>query len=173
MALVRILIDGYSLLHNWPQLAPGRPRHSATARDELIRRLTLYQDAIGTPLTIFFDGNGSGKRTAPEPATSAVEVLYSRAGQTADQMIERATHRFGAFGEVLAVTDDLGERETVISLGGFASSCTQFILTVENALAEMAAEIKHHNRKEHHHFQGRRSEPLLGRCGKYKNAKSQ
>ena len=28
MALVRILVDGYSLLHNWPELAPGQPRHS-------------------------------------------------------------------------------------------------------------------------------------------------
>ena len=25
MALVRILVDGYSLLHNWPQLAQGQP----------------------------------------------------------------------------------------------------------------------------------------------------
>src|SRR5450759_1973924 len=56
MALVRILVDGYSLLHNWPELAPGRARHSAAARDELIRRLTLYQAAVGTPVTIFFDG---------------------------------------------------------------------------------------------------------------------
>ena len=58
MALVRILVDGYSLLHNWPELAPGRARHSAAARDELIRRLTLYQDATGTPVTVFFDGAG-------------------------------------------------------------------------------------------------------------------
>ena len=47
MALVRILVDGYSLLHNWPELANGWPRHSAAAREELVRRLTLYQDASG------------------------------------------------------------------------------------------------------------------------------
>ena len=64
MALVRILVDGYSLLHNWPELAPGRARHSAAARDELIRRLTLYQDATGTPVTIFFDGAGLRDRQA-------------------------------------------------------------------------------------------------------------
>jgi len=29
MALVRILVDGYSLLHHWPELAPGRARFSA------------------------------------------------------------------------------------------------------------------------------------------------
>src|SRR5205085_8812925 len=120
MALVRILVDGYSLLHNWPELAPGRPRHSAAARDELIQRLTKYQDAIETPITIFFDGGGAPTGTPAPSSTPELEVLYSRSGQTADQMIERAAHRFAPYGEVLAVTDDLAERDTVISLGGMA-----------------------------------------------------
>ena len=143
MALVRILVDGYSLLHSWPELAPGRARHSAAARDELIRRLTLYQDATGTPMTVFFDGSGprGGKPTAAPSAM--VEVLYSRAGQTADEMIERAVHRFGPYGEVMAVTDDHAERDTVISFGGSAASCWNFIQDVENALAELGDDIKH------------------------------
>src|SRR6059036_583136 len=106
MALVRILVDGYSLLHNWPELAPGRPRHSAAARDELIQRLSLYRDATGTPITIFVDGGGAPSGTPAPLSTPEVEVLYSRGGQTADDLIERAAHRFGAYGEVLAVTDD-------------------------------------------------------------------
>ena len=156
MALVRILVDGYSLLHNWPELAPGRPRHSAAARDELIQRLTKYQDAIETPITIFFDGGGAPNGTPAPSSTPELEVLYSRSGQTADQMIERAAHRFAPYGEVLAVTDDMAERETVISLGGMASSCWNFIQTVEDALAEMADDIKQHNRQERHRFQRRR-----------------
>ena len=155
MALVRILVDGYSLLHSWPELAQGRARFSAEARAELIRRLTLYQDATTTPISVFFDGSRPTAGKAAEESTAAVEVLYSRAGQTADQMIERATHRFAPYGEVLAVTDDLAERETVISLGGFASSCWNFIQTIENTLAELADEIKHHNRREHHRFRKR------------------
>jgi predicted RNA-binding protein with PIN domain len=153
MALVRILVDGYSLLHNWPELARGRARHSAAARDALIRRLTLYQDAIGTPLTVFFDGSRPRAGKAEASDTTAIEVLYSRKGQTADQMIERAAHRFAPYGEVLAVTDDHAERETVMSLGGSAASCWNFILDVENALAELKDDIKHHNRRERHTFQ--------------------
>jgi len=156
MALVRILVDGFSLLHNWPELAPGRARHSALARDELIRRLTLYQDATGTPITIFFDGAGAPPGVPKPLSTPQVEVLYSRAGQTADDLIERAAHRFTAYGEVLAVTDDLAERETVTGLGGLAASCANFILTVENSLAELAREIKDHNRQERHRFHHRR-----------------
>jgi hypothetical protein len=156
MALVRILVDGYSLLHNWPGLARGRARHSAGARDELIRCLTLYQDATGTPVTVVFDGAGRhiGRPTALSKAE--VEVLYSRRGQTADQVIERAVHRFGPYGEVLVVTEDHAERETVISLGGSAASCGNFIRDVENTLAELGDDIKHHNRRERHRFQRRK-----------------
>jgi uncharacterized protein len=155
MALVRILIDGYSLLHDWPELAPGRARHSAAAREELIQRLTLYRDAIGTPITIFFDGGGAPAGTPAALSTAELEVLYSRSGQTADDMIERAACRFAPYGEVLAVTNDQAERDTVISMGGMASSCGNFIQTVENTLAEMADDIKHLNRQERHRFQRR------------------
>src|SRR5437899_11792166 len=113
MALVRILVDGYSLLHNWPELAPGRPRHSARAREELIRRLRLYRDATGTPITIFFDGANVEPQIGAAESTPELEILYSRSGQTADQMIERAAHRFREFGEVMAVHDDYAERDTV------------------------------------------------------------
>jgi len=55
------------------------------------------------------------------------------------------------------VTDDFAERDTVISLGGMASSCSNFIRTVQNALAELADEVKHHNRNERHKFERKRS----------------
>jgi uncharacterized protein len=156
MALVRILVDGYSLLHNWPELAPGKARHSAAARDELLHVLTRYQDASGTPITVVFDG-AAGKRDRSQPDEKpAVEVLYSRSGQTADQIIERATYRLLAYGEVLVVTDDFAERDTVLSLGGMAASCAGFIQTIEQALADLQREIKHHNRKEQKRFKNGR-----------------
>jgi predicted RNA-binding protein with PIN domain len=157
MALIRILVDGYSLLHAWPELAPGRPRHSEAAREELIRRLTLYQDAAGTPVTVVFDGNRpKGGPREPGARKPHLEIIYSRAGQTADDLIERAAHRFSPYGEIMAVTDDVAERETVISLGGLASSCWNFVQTVDSALAEVADDIKHHNRKERRRFRSAR-----------------
>ncbi len=156
MALVRILVDGYSLLHGWPELARGQARHSAGAREALIERLGHYQDATGTPITIFFDGQGARTGTGAAPSPADVEVLYSRTGETADHMIERAAHRFAAYGEVLAVTDDFAERDTVISLGGMAASCDNFIHMVKTALSDMTDDLKQHNRREKNRFQRRR-----------------
>jgi predicted RNA-binding protein with PIN domain len=152
MSLVRILVDGYSLLHNWPELAPGKARYSAAARDELVHILTLYFDAARVPITVFFDGSSPRIGVSELKSTPQVEILFSRAGQTADDMIERAAHRFAEYGQVLAVTDDHAERDTVIAMGGLASSCLNFIRTVENALAELQTGIKHHNRRERNRF---------------------
>jgi len=156
MALVRILVDGYSLLHRWSELARGKPRHSAAARDELIHILTQYQDASGTPITIFFDGNGTPSGRPRNESARAVEVLFSKANQTADDLIERATHRFQPYGEVLAVTDDGAERDTVIALGGSTSSCLNFIAMIESALSELAENVNHHNRTERNRFRQNR-----------------
>jgi len=148
MALVRILVDGYSLLHNWLEMAPGKPRHSALAREELINRLTRYYDVCGTPLTIVFDGASAAPEIDALPSTPEVEVIYTRAGQSADQLIERVAHRLCAYGEVLVVTDDFAERETVASSGGMISSCANFVQTVESSLKELEREIKNYNQQE-------------------------
>jgi predicted RNA-binding protein with PIN domain len=170
MAVVRILVDGYnlihamsqqaksggnqkcSLLHNWPELAEGVPRHSEPARDALVEILTQYQDACGTPVTIFFDGRSARHGKPKKEAGKSVEVLFSRAGQTADDLIERAAHRFQPYGEVLVVTDDFAERDTVSGFGGSVASCGNFIAMIQNALANLAENLNNHNRSERNRF---------------------
>jgi len=152
MALVRILVDGFSLLHGWPELAPGKARHSAAAREELINTLTQYRDACGTPITIVFDGAEAVRGPGEMASDSDVEILYSRIGQTADQMIERAAFRLKAYGEVLVVTDDFAERDTVSGFGVMTSSCENFIRTVQSALEELEQELEHYNQRERAKF---------------------
>jgi hypothetical protein len=152
MALARILVDGYSLLHNWPELAAGQPRYSECARDELIHVLIRYHDVTGEPVTVFFDGAGAPGNAPKNESGAAVEVLFSRAGQTADQMIERATYRFLNYGEVLVVTDDHAERDAVTGMGGMTASCVNFIHTIENALKELQDELRNRNRAERNRF---------------------
>jgi predicted RNA-binding protein with PIN domain len=154
MSLVRILVDGYSLLHHWLELAPGKARHSAAARQELVHVLTRYRDASGTPITIVFDGSRPARAPREKTSSSEVEVLYSRAGQSADQMIERAACRLKGYGDVLVVTDDFAERDTVMNFGAMASSCENFVHTVHNALHELDQDLKHHNRQERARYGG-------------------
>jgi predicted RNA-binding protein with PIN domain len=152
MALVRILVDGYSLLHNWPELAENSPRHSEAARDALVEMLTRYQDACSTPVTVFFDGNRRRKTKPKNAAGKFVEVLFSSTGQTADDLIERAAVRFQPYGEVLVVTDDFAERDTVSGFGSSVASCDNFIRMIQNTLADLQENLNNYNRSERNRF---------------------
>lgn len=152
MALVRILIDGYSLLHRWPELAPGMPRHCAAARDALISRLREYRDATHTPITVFFDGQGAPAGTPGTVSSPDLEVLFSRSGRTADDLIERAAYRLRPYGDVLVVTDDFAERDTVAAFGGLVSSCRLFIEQVGSVLNESSDDLRRYNRRERERF---------------------
>jgi len=152
MAIVRILVDGYSLLHAWRDLAPGEPRHSATARNALIAELTQYADSIHTPVTLFFDGSGAPADTAKAESPHGLEVIYSTKDKTADDLIERTAHRLKPYGEALAVTNDYAERDTVISLGGMAQSCEEFIKDYHRVMKDRNHFVKTHNRREANRF---------------------
>ena len=156
MGIVRVLVDGYSLLHHWPELAPGRARHSFHARDALVAALTQYQDSSGTPVTVIFDGGGAPPDTPKnETARDGIEVLFSKKGQTADQIIERVAHLMKPYGEVMAVTNDFAERETVVSLGNVACSCENFIRMMEDTVGDMQTSVTMHNRRERKGFKSR------------------
>ena len=156
MPIVRILVDGYSLLHAWPELAPGKARFSAAAREELIYLLRQYGDAVGTPVTVVFDGAGAAPSVAHEaPSTREMEIIYSKSGQTADDIIERVTARLVNFGEVLVVSDDFAERDTVRSVGGRTSSCAHFIQTIRFTLSEFQKKLEKYNKDESKRFKKR------------------
>jgi predicted RNA-binding protein with PIN domain len=149
MPLVRILVDGYSLIHAWPDLAPGRARHSAAARAELIQRLSQYGDAISTPITVVFDGAGPAPNVGIEqPSKPEMEILYSKSGQTADDIIERVTARLVKYGDVLVVSNDFAERDTVASVGGNVCSCESFIRQIEGGVNDFQKQLQRHNQAE-------------------------
>jgi predicted RNA-binding protein with PIN domain len=151
VAIARILVDGYSLLNSWPELTAGCSPFSATARSALIQQLKQYADAKDLPLTIVFDG-AQPHLSSEESDDTGFEVLFSRCGQTADQVIERVTHFLRPYGEVLVVTDDNAERDTVRSLGGVTSSCDNFIRDVHAAIAQQLRRIQEHNKNERKQF---------------------
>lgn len=152
MGLLRILVDGYSLLHAWPELAPNSHRHSAEAREELVRVLTQYGDSLGTPVTVFFDGAGAPKGTPKSHSDPNMEVIFSPRGKTADDLIERVAYRLCQLGDVQVITNDHAERDIVMAFGALARSCEEFIIDAKNALAELSDAVKRHNRREARRF---------------------
>jgi predicted RNA-binding protein with PIN domain len=139
---VRILVDGYSVLHACHKALPNTKPHSPKARDWLIRQVTLYQDAIHVPVTIVFDGMGSKASKENQEVHPHVEVLFSKSNQTADDIIERVTHKLLKYGPVLVVTNDYAEQNTIFSMGGSVSSGEQFMDEIQHTLSQFDDDLR-------------------------------
>jgi len=88
----RVVVDGYNLVHQMPELARHIESDLEYVRDRLIALLANYQATRGVKVTVVFDGRGvqAGPR---RPAAGGVEVVYSRAPQNADQCIKATIAR--------------------------------------------------------------------------------
>ena len=126
-----LLVDGHSVIFAWPDLAEIHRRNTASARENLVRRLTALQDSSEWEVAVVFDGRGTKASSESEP--SGIAVFYSKSGQTADEIIERLAAKYAATCEVTVATDDHMERTTVEALGGMSISTDQLLAEIHTA----------------------------------------
>ena len=110
-----LIVDGHSIIFAWPELRKLQSRRSSLAREALTRRLRDYQDWTGVHVVVVFDGKGKRIEATSDPAD--VQVFYSRAGQTADAIVERLASIYAKRFELMVATSDSLEAETVQACG--------------------------------------------------------
>lgn len=99
---MHVIIDGYNLLAltGWS----GTGSSSEMARESLLRRLAGYRHRKGHALTVVFDGWQGGHPIEGREHRAGVQVIYSKRGERADQVIVRLAQEYGT--ECAVVTSD-------------------------------------------------------------------
>lgn len=90
-------------------------RRTSLARDALVKRLRDYQDWSGVRVVVVFDGRGPAVSQEAQPGE--VQIFYSRAGQTADSVIERLASKYAPRFQLIVATGDYLEQETAGASG--------------------------------------------------------
>jgi hypothetical protein len=140
----RVIVDGYNVIHAWPQLK--RLMGEATleaARDKLIERLSVFGMVAGADVTVVFDAHHSAARSNSEELVEGVRVLFTRKGHSADHAIERIAYGASQVGDVITVaTSDRFQRDLVRGMGGAVISAPELERRVVDAEAEMDRRVK-------------------------------
>ena len=110
-----LIVDGHSVIFAWPDLRALHERRTSLARDALVRKLRDYQDWTGVSVVVVFDGRGTTVDASAEPGE--IQIFYSRAGQTADSVVERLASKYGSQYRLLVATSDYLEQETASACG--------------------------------------------------------
>ena len=136
-----LIIDGNNLIHE----ARKRGMVDAhcgfdTQRSQLIRLTATLAGRSVDRMTIVFDGGKQGGRDITRSG-GGVEVLFSSAGRTADDVIERMVASHARPQDITVVTSDKAERYTVEGCGASTRSCAAFLDTVDHERGDVRREL--------------------------------
>jgi len=81
-SITAIIIDGYNLIGI-------QHRDLRKEREELIRQLSAYKKLKGHDITVVFDGWKTGGHREEHLVTGGIHIIYSRLGDTADDLIRQ------------------------------------------------------------------------------------
>lgn len=140
-----LLVDGHSIIFQWPELLRLHRKQRESARRRLIELLAKWGDATGNEVVVVFDGRGT--KTEKDPVETRVQVFYSMAGRTADSVIERLVAKYAADFRITVATDDHLERTTVHSFGGEWISSRQLQDELDAAEAAMGETLERLRKK--------------------------
>jgi uncharacterized protein len=117
---LHLIIDGYNVL------AAGKAggRHSDMARESLLRDLAAYRHRKGHALTVVFDGWQQGQPTESRESRGGVQVIYSKRGERADQVIQRLAREYGA--DCAVVSSDHEIINAAKAYGAFVIEAQEF-----------------------------------------------
>ena len=132
MAL-HLLIDGYNLLHQIPELAFLMEEDPEEARRALIGKLQTYQRLRRHRITVVFDAWND-----PEPrhrvTIKGVQVVFTAPGETADDYLKRVAVKEKE--RAVVVTSDREIRSYVETYGAVSVTARDFLARLEAAIYE-------------------------------------
>jgi predicted RNA-binding protein with PIN domain len=121
---MNILIDGYNLIRQSDTLRRYEKQSLEAGRNALIAILSGYKKRKGHKITVVFDGWISGPAQEERDFQTGINIIYSRRGEKADEVIKRLTAETDE--EIIVVSSDREISSFAIRRGKTAISSPQF-----------------------------------------------
>ena len=133
---MHIIIDGYNLIRQSAALRRFEKIRLEEARNALIRFLMPYHRLKRHEITIVFDGWKSGSFQEERDREGGIDIVYSRLGVKADDVIKRIVDKSGE--EIMVVTSDRDIAVFVERRGGTAVSSREFEAIISRTPEELS-----------------------------------
>lgn len=134
-----LLVDGYNVVHAWPELAALAEENLDAARRRLMDILCNYQGYRKCQVILVFDAYKRKNNPGQVESYHNIHVVYTKEAETADMYIEKVTHQIGRKYRVRVVTSDGMEQLIILGQGGLRVSSRMFkeeVDAVEKAIRE-------------------------------------
>lgn len=121
---MHIIVDGYNLIRQSDVLRHHERQSLEAGRMALVHLLSGYRKTRGYRITVVFDGWLSGAPEEQRDREAGIEIIYSRRGEKADEVIRRLVRQRAD--EMIVVTSDRPVMDAAVRAGAAAIPSRQF-----------------------------------------------
>lgn len=122
-----LLVDGYNIIHAWPELDELQKTNFDGARGRLLDIMQHYQSLISSEIIVVFDAykvKGHGEEFID---LNNIHVVYTKEAETADHYIEKFAHENGRKRNVTVATSDGLEQVIIRGQGCLLMSARELL----------------------------------------------
>jgi predicted RNA-binding protein with PIN domain len=136
---MHLIIDGYNLLHVVHSLIHFDSNQLQWERDRLVDQLSAYQRLKPCGITVVFDGWQGGWSTEKREKKKGIELVFSKLGEKADEVIKRLVKVRGSGAIVITSDRDIARfaerlRVSVISSEQFQEKLDRSSIEIDEYL---------------------------------------
>jgi ribosomal protection tetracycline resistance protein len=140
-----LVVDGYNILHAWPELKEVMNENLERAREKLIAILTELAETHDKKVIVVFDGGKVGHwvERIPNPH---VKVIFAAKPVTADTEIERFVYNQKNKREIMVATSDRAQQLMVAHMGTQFLNAIKFKELIDDSQKALTKEIKRYEK---------------------------
>lgn len=132
-----LLVDGYNIIHAWPELDELQKTNFDGARGRLLDIMQHYQSLIHSELIVVFDAYKVKGHQEEFVDLNNIHVVYTKEAETADHYIEKFAHENGRKRNVTVATSDGVEQVIIRGQGCILMSARELLEDVEKREEEL------------------------------------
>ena len=125
-----LLVDGYNVVGSAGMAGASGAGCLEASREGLINSLAGYRQRKGHAITVVFDGWQGGLGAEHREFQSGVEVVYSKRGERADQVIQRLARLYGK--DCAVVSSDHEVVNSARAAGAFVIGAPEFRVKLQD-----------------------------------------
>jgi hypothetical protein len=128
---LHLIIDGYNLIRQSPELLAQEAQDLRWGREALLEKLAVYRRMKKHAITVVFDGWEAGAGLGNRDRFQGMLIIYSRQGEKADEVIKRLADRERERG--LIITSDREIMDHAERAGAAVMSSEDFSFRLHSA----------------------------------------
>jgi len=137
-----LIVDGYNMIHGWPQLAETAQHDLEAARRQLLDALSSYAGFRKLRTVVVFDGYKVKDNPGEKGHFHNIQVVYTKENETADAYMEALAAQIGKNYAVKVATSDALVQLSAFRTGVLRMSARELLEAVETAREEMRAHFE-------------------------------